>query len=118
MAELYKTIKGSKNRKIHLNSIYKLFKRNNQKCNQLYYGNLIKYIYAGCAGNIFGVEHNEIIEPGVYFLKIKDHEYIELSEFLSNKKKKIILRDFATYKGELFVGNLILVNNLIERSSL
>lgn len=43
-------------------------------------------IYAGCAGNMFGVDHNKIIEEGGYFVKIRDNEYVELDELLFNKK--------------------------------
>lgn len=82
--------------------------------NQLYYGNLKKCTYLGYAGNFFGVDHDEIIEQGVYFVKLKEHEYIRLEELLSDKKKKETLKDDAKEVGQLFVGDLVLVNDLVE----
>lgn len=72
-----------------------------------------KCIYVGYAGNMFWVEHDKVIEEGVYLVKIKDREYIELDELLSSKRKKTVLKDFATKKGEIFVGDLVLVNDLV-----
>jgi len=51
---------------------------------------------------------------GLYFIKIKDNEYIWLEELLSNKKKKQTFKSTATKKGEVFVGDLVLVNDLLE----
>ena len=81
---------------------------------ELYYGNKKECIYTGYAGNMLGVDHDKIIEEGLYFVKIRDKEYIELNELLSNKKKKQVLKDFATNTGEIFVGDLVLVNDLVE----
>lgn len=81
---------------------------------EIYYGDLKECIYAGYAGNIFGLEHDRIIEEGVYFIKLKDNEYIRLDELMSNKKKKEFLKDYATEKGQIFVSNLVLVNELVE----
>jgi len=81
---------------------------------EIYFGNLKECTYAGCAGNLFGVEHDKIIQEGLYFIKIKDNEYIWLEELLSNKKKKQTFKSTATKKGEVFVGDLVLVNDLVE----
>jgi len=81
---------------------------------EIYYGNLKECIYAGCAGNFFGVEHDRVIQEGLYFVKIKDNEYICIEELLSNKKKKQTFKSNATKKGEIFVGDLVLVNDLVE----
>lgn len=80
---------------------------------ELYYGNLKKVIYNGYAGNIFGIQHIEIAEEGVYLIKIKDNKYIRLEELLSNKKKKEIFLDFATKNEDYYVDDLVLVNDLI-----
>lgn len=81
---------------------------------ELYYGNKKECIYNGYAGNMVGVEHDKVIEEGLYFVKIRDHEYIELDELLSNKKKKLILKDFVTKKGDIFVDDLVFVNDLLK----
>ena len=81
---------------------------------EIYFGNLKECIYAGCAGNFFGVEHDRVIQEGLYFIKIKDNEYMGLEELLSNKKKKQTFKSTATKKGEIFVGDLVLVNDLVE----
>ena len=44
----------------------------------------------------------------------KDNEYMWLEELLSNKKKKQTFKSTATKKGEIFVGDLVLVNDLVE----
>jgi len=82
--------------------------------NELYYGNKKECIYAGYVGNIFGVERNRIIEEGLYFIKVGEKEYIELDELLSSKKKKVILKNFARKRGEIFVGDLVLVDDLVK----
>ena len=81
---------------------------------EIYFGNLRECTYAGCAGNFFGVEHDRVIAEGLYFVKIKDDEYILVEELLSNKKKKQTFKSTASKKGEIFVGDLILVNDLIQ----
>ena len=81
---------------------------------EIYFGNLKECTYAGCAGNFFGAEHDKVIQEGLYFIKIKDNEYIWLEELLSNKKKKQTFKSTATKKGEVFVGDLVLVNDLFE----
>lgn len=81
---------------------------------ELYCGNKYECIYAGYMGNVFGAQHDKVVEEGVYFVKIRDNEYVELDELLSNKKKKQVIKDFATNKGEIFVGDLVLVNDVIE----
>lgn len=81
---------------------------------EIYFGNLKECTYVGCAGNIFGVEHNKIIKEGLYFVKIKDDKYICLDELLSNKTKKQMFKAIATKKGELFVSDLVLVNDLVK----
>ena len=81
---------------------------------EIYFGNLKECSYAGCAGNFFGVEHDRVIQEGLYFIKIKDNEYIWIEELLSNKKKKQTFKSTATKKGEVFVGDLVLVNDLVE----
>lgn len=84
---------------------------------EIYYGDLKECIYVGYIGNMFGADHDKIVEEGVYFIKLKDNEYIRLEELLSNKKKKEILKDYATKKGQIFAGNLVLVNDLVESQS-
>ena len=81
---------------------------------EIYFGNLKECTYAGCAGNFFGVEHDRVIKEGLYFVKIKDDKYIWLDELLSNKKKKQTFKSSAIKKGEIFAGDLVLVNDLIE----
>ena len=81
---------------------------------EIYFGNLKEFTYAGCAGNFFGVEHDRVIQEGLYFIKIKDNEYMWLEELLSNKKKKQTFKSTATKRGEIFVGDLVLVNDLVE----
>ena len=81
---------------------------------EIYFGNLKKCTYAGCAGNFFGAEHDRVIQEGLYFVKIKDNEYICIEELLSNKKKKQTFKCTATKKGEIFVGDLVLVNDLVK----
>lgn len=81
---------------------------------ELYYGNKKECIYAGYAGIIFGVERDRIIEEGLYFIKVGEKEYIELDELLSTKKKKIVLKTFARKRGEIFVGDLVLVDDLVK----
>ena len=81
---------------------------------EIYFGNLKECTYAGCAGNFFGVEHDRVIQEGLCFIKIKDNEYMWLEELLSNKKKKQTFKSTATKKGEIFVGDLVLVNDLVE----
>ena len=81
---------------------------------ELYYGNKKECIYAGCAGNMFAVEHDKVVEEGLYFVKLKDHEYVELDELLVNKNKKTIIKDYATKKGEIFVDDLVLINKLVD----
>ena len=81
---------------------------------EIYFGNLKECTYTGCAGNFFGVEHDRVIQEGLYFVKVKDNEYIWLDELLSNKKKKQTIKSAATKKGEIFVGDLVLVNDLVE----
>jgi len=82
---------------------------------KLYYGNKKEVTYTGFAGNIFGVPHDKVIEEGLYFVKIGEHEYIELDELLAEKKQKkmTVIKDFATKRGEIFVCDLILVDDLI-----
>ena len=81
---------------------------------EIYFGNLKECTYTGCAGNFFGVEHDRVIQEGLYFVKVKENEYIWLDELLSNKKKKQTFKSAATKKGEIFVGDLVLVNDLVE----
>ena len=81
---------------------------------EIYFGNLKECTYAGCAGNFFGVEHDRVIQEGLYFIKIKDNESMWLEELLSNKKKKQTFKSTATKRGEIFVGDLVLVNDLVE----
>ena len=81
---------------------------------EIYFGNLKECTYAGCAGNFFGVEHDRVIQEGLYFVKVKDNEYLWLDELLSNKKKKQTFKSTPTKKREIFVGDLVLVNNLVE----
>ena len=45
---------------------------------EIYFGNLKECTYAGCAGNFFGAEHDRVIQEGLYFIKIKDNEYMWL----------------------------------------
>lgn len=80
----------------------------------IYYGNLKECIYTGHVGNFFGADHDKVVEEGIYFVKLKDHEYIRLEELLSNKNKKETFKDYATDRGQIFVGNLVLVNDLVE----
>lgn len=84
---------------------------------EIYYGDLKECIYNGYAGNMFGVDHDKIIEKGIFFIKIKENEYIRLEELIANKRNKETLKDFATKKGQIFVGNLILVNDIIEKNN-
>lgn len=86
--------------------------------NKLYYGNLKECIYTGFVGNIFGAEHDTIIEKGIYLIKLNENEYIRLEELLSNKKKKEILKTTASKRGEIFVDDLELVNDLVESKKL
>ena len=81
---------------------------------EIYFGNLKECTYAGCAGNLFAVEHDRVIQEGLYFIKIKDNEYICLEELLSSKKEKQTFKSSATKRGEIFVGDLVLVNDLVE----
>ena len=81
---------------------------------EIYFGNLRECTYAGCAGNFFGVDHDRVIAEGLYFVKIKDDEYIWLDELLSSKKKKQTFKSSARKKGEIFVSDLVLVNDLVE----
>ena len=81
---------------------------------EIYFGNLKECVYAGCFGNFFGVEHDRVIQEGLYFIKLNDNEYIWLDELLSNKKKKKTFKNTATKKGEIFVGDLVLINDLVE----
>lgn len=84
---------------------------------RLYRGNLKKCVYNGYAGNIFSVDHIAIIEEGVYLIKLKENEYIRLEELLDNKKKKEKLKDFATKVGQIYVDDLVLVNDLIDSNN-
>lgn len=84
---------------------------------KIYYGDLKECTYAGYAGNTVGAKHDKVIEEGIYLIKLSDNEYIRLEELLSDKSEKEILKDYATEKGQIFVSNLVLVNDLIESKS-
>lgn len=81
---------------------------------EVYYGNLRKCTYTGYAGNMFGAPHDEIVEEGIFFLKIKEG-YIRLEDLMANRR--VTIKDHATKVGELFVSDLILLNNLVQEKS-
>ena len=81
---------------------------------EIYFGNLKECIYAGYTGNFFGVDHDRILEKGIYVIKINENEYMRLEELFSNKKKKTTIKNTATKKGDIFIDDLILVNELVE----
>ena len=88
-----------------------------------YKGDICECTYAGLAGNIQGVDHYKIIEEGVPLLKIGDHNYIRLEDYMS-EKKVMLLKDYGINKGDHFVQELkplsqdeceIIYNNIRQR---
>ena len=82
---------------------------------RIYYGELRKCIYAGMAGNMFGVPHYEIVEEGVYFAKVGESRYVRIEDLITGVKKPKILRIYATEVGEYYVGSLISLDEIVKR---
>lgn len=82
---------------------------------EIYYGNLKKCIYTGYAGNLLGVDRDEIVEEGVFFVKTKESEYVKLDDLMSNRR--VIIKDYATKVGEFFASDLVLLNSLVQEKS-
>lgn len=84
---------------------------------EIYVGNIKECLYSGYAGNIFGIEHEKIIEQGVCLVKVNENEYVKLDELLSNNKKNVIKKT-GVKKGDLFVSDLVLLKDLIDKDYL
>lgn len=81
---------------------------------EIYFGNLKECTYAGYVGNLFGVEHDKLLKEGCYFVKVEENKYVLVEDLLSHKRKKKTFSTSAFKKGDVFVSDLVLINDLVE----
>ena len=82
----------------------------------IYYGNINECTYAGMIG--FGVPHYKVVEEGVYFIKVGEYSYVRLEDIVNRVKKPQVFKIYATKLGELYIGSIGTIKDMIGKSSI